>query len=202
MESFNKIKSEYLTFREKLQNDINGCPNLNPSEDCYLIEESYIKEFKINNINQNLSNTSQNINKLKKIPTIINDFEDTIRHINSNIQLKLINKKIFELMEFKNILKDTNIVKYYGGNKKLIIEFKINKGGKALFLNNYSKDIQSKNSIFIINQSNDLYKKILNNINYLNNKEIISFYNYIGKGSFIDNQNNIINSQKINFFIF
>ena len=199
MEAFNKIKTEYLEFRQKLENDINSSPNLNTSEDCFLIEESYIKKIGNNNIKPNLSNSFKNLKEALKIPKIINDFEDAIKHIYFNIQLKLISIKIFELMGFKNILKDTNIVNYFAGNKKLIIEFKKEGGNKALLLNNYSDDIQSKNNIFIINKSKDIYKNILNNINYLNDKEIISFYNYIGKDSIINNQKkmNII-SKKIN----
>ena len=199
MEAFNKIKTEYLEFRQKLDNDINSSPNLNTSEDCFLIEESYIKKIGNNNIKPNLSNSFKNLKEALKIPKIINDFEDAIKHIYFNIQLKLISIKIFELMGFKNILKDTNIVNYFAGNKKLIIEFKKEGGNKALLLNNYSDDIQSKNNIFIINKSKDIYKNILNNINYLNDKEIISFYNYIGKDSIINNQKkmNII-SKKIN----
>ena len=156
-----KIKKEYLQFREKLENDINGSPNLNISEDCYLIEESYIKEFEKNNMDSNLSNSSQNVNELKKSPVIINDFTDAINHINSNKQLKLINKKLFELMGLKNILKSTNIVNYYGGNKKLIIEYKINGKKKSILINNYLKDKIFKSNIFIINRSTDLYKNIL-----------------------------------------
>ena len=191
MEVFYKIKTEYFAFRTKLENEIIGPPNLNSSEDCYLIEESYVKEIRNNNIYPNLSNSYQNINNLKQISIVINDFEDLIRHINLNIQLKLVNKKIFELMTFKNNLKKTNIVKYYCGNKKLIIEFKINGANKAILLTNYSNIIQSKNNIFIIKQSKDIYKNILINANYLNNKEIISFYNYIEKGSLINSQKNI-----------
>ena len=199
MKAFNKIKTEYLEFRKKLENDIKGNQKLNPSEDCCLIEESFIKEIVKNDISPNLSNSYPNVNQLKKNPIIINDFDDAINHINSNIKLKLVCIKIFELMGFKNILKNNNIVNYYGGNKKLIIEFKVNGGNKAIFVNNYSTDIQIKNNIFIINKSKELYRNILYNITNINNKEIINFYNYIGKSTIISMQKNIDISQKINY---
>ena len=200
MEALKKIKLQYSSFRTNLEKDANGPPNLKPSEDCFLIEESYIKEFEKNNIFPNLSNSYQDVNVLKKIPTIINDFDDAINHINYNIKLKLVGVKLFELMGFKNNLTNTNIVNYYGGNKKLIIEFKINRENKALFLNNYSKDIQSKSNIYIINKSKDLYNNILSNkININNNKEIIGFYKYIGKDSINNRQEEKVFSKKINY---
>ena len=194
MEEFHKKILEYWAFRKQLENDINGSPNFNPSEDCFLIEEIYMKEFEKNNNYPNLSNSFQNVKELEKKIAIINDFNDAIKHINSDIKLKLVSKRIFELMDFKNILKNNNMVNYYCGNKILIIEFKINEGNKSILISNYSKDIQSKNNIYIINKSKELYKNILSkktNLNNLNNEEIFSFNNYIEKDKVNISQKNI-----------
>ena len=107
MKSFYKIKNEYAFFKNKLESDIKNCQifkNMIPSEDCYLIEDSYIKELEDYFQDYNLSDVPQNSFKGKNLsnisipftlkePTVINDFKTAFNYIDNNIKFSLINKK-------------------------------------------------------------------------------------------------------------
>ena len=190
---------------ETLMENINGIPKSNLSEDCCLIENSFIEELeKINNlVDYEIKNVFSE-NNLR----IIKTFEDAIKSINEGIKITLINKKIIELMGFNNNLNNCIIVNYYGGNKKLIIEYKISKENKAFLINDPFNDIEFKSKTYIIinNQSKILYHDLLFETNDLeNNNKIISFLEYIMNFHFFDknilNNNKIINNDKNEVFI-
>ena len=196
MELLKKIKTEFSIFKEKLLKNINDKPNLKVSEDCCLIENSFIEEF--DNI---LKNNDFVNSEIKNGLRIINNFEDAIKHINDGIKIILINKKIIELLGFNNTLNISNIVNYYGGNKKLIIEYKISQENKALLIDNPFNDIEFKSKTYIIinNQSKILYQNLLFEINDLkNNNNIISFKEYIMNNYLFLDQNNLNNKIIIN----
>ena len=199
--SFNTLKNEYIFFKNRLEENIRNCQisrNLQPSEDCYLIEESYIKQLEESFIDFSSPDTPKN--HYKKIdsetmvplpirePKIINDFKTAINYIDNNKKIALISKKIIQLIDFKNKIIENKCVVYYGGNRKLIIEFKDSNEKKSfLFINPLSK-ISFNQNIFIIinNQQKLLYLDILSDEDNSNietmteqNSLIVSYENYV-----------------------
>ena len=199
--SFNSLKNEYIFFKNRLDENIRNCQisrNLQPSEDCYLIEESYIKLLEESFIDFSSPNTPKNhyktINSETMIPLpirepkIINDFKTAINYIDNNKKFALISKKIIQLIDYKNKLIENKCVVYYGGNRKLIIEFKDNNEKQSLLLVNPLTKISFNQNIFIIinNQQKLLYIDILSdednsNIETMNeqNSFIVSYENYV-----------------------
>ena len=174
--SFNTLKNEYIFFKNRLDENIRNCQitrNLQPSEDCYLIEESYIKQLEESFIDFSSPNTPKN--HYKRIdsepmiplpirePKIINDFKTAINYIDNNKKFALISKKIIQLIDYKNKLIENKCVVYYGGNRKLIIEFKDSNEKKSFLLINPLRKISFNQNIFIIinNQQKLLYVDIL-----------------------------------------
>ena len=198
--SFNTLKNEYIFFKNRLDENIRNCQitrNLQPSDDCYLIEESYIKQLEESFIDYNTPNTPKNTYKTfsgnfiplpLKEPKIINDFKTAINYIDNNKKFALISKKIIQLINIKSKLIENKCVVYYGGNRKLIIEFKDSNEKKSLLLvNPLSKNSSNKN-IFIIlnNQQKILYLDILSDEDYSNieimsqqNSYIVSYQNFV-----------------------
>ena len=199
--SFNTLKNEYIFFKNRLDENIRNCQisrNLQPSEDCYLIEESYIKQLEESFIDFSSPNTPKN--HYKKIdsetivplpirePKIINDFKTAINYIDNNKRIALISKKIIQLIEFKNKLIENKCVVYYGGNRKLIIEFKDSNEKKSFLLINPLRKIAFKQNIFIIinNQQKLLYVDILSDEDNSTiesmteqNSIVVSYENYV-----------------------
>jgi hypothetical protein len=198
--SFNALKNEYIFFKNRLDENIRNCQitrNLKPSEDCYLIEESYIKQLEESFIDYNNPNTPKNTYKSYsgtfiplpvREPKIINDFKTAINYIDNNKKFALISKKIIQMIDTKNKLIENKCVVYFGGNRKLIIEFKdINEKKSLLMVNPLSKHSSNKN-IFIIlnNQQKILYLDILSDEDYSNieimsqqNSYIVSYQNFV-----------------------
>lgn len=220
--SFNKMKNEYIFFKNRLEENIyNGqiSKNLIPSEDCYLIEESYIKELEESFINYSKINAPQNsCRKIEssnaiilfplKEPKIINDFKTAINYIDNNKKISLISKKFIETIYHNNILNIYRSVIYYGGNSKLIIEFKDKKEKKALLILNPLNKYLFNENIFIImnNQSKVLYEDILNNednsnldIINIQNNFIVPFKDFINNNyTFNNSYQNYIHMKPIN----
>ena len=210
-QNYNLLKNEFNFFRNGLLANILNFQFSNNSEDCYLIEGSYINEIEncLKNYNQQYNNINQ-INPLNiSEPKIINDFHTAINYIYKNKRIALISKKLLELLGFEYLLTYYNNVSYYGGYGKLIIEYKNNNDKKSLLL--LDPKNQSKQNIFIImkDKSNISYNQLLSqiyNINDLMNyKFIISLdkyinknYNYQNKDNYISDNNPIINSNPSN----
>ena len=199
--SFNTLKNEYIFFKNRLDENIRNCQisrKLQPSEDCYLIEESYIKQLEELFIDFSNPNTPKNHYKTidsesmiplpLKEPKIINDFKTALNYIDNNKKIALISKKIIQLIDYKNKLIENNCVVYYAGNRKLIIEFKDSNEKKSLLLLNPLKKISFCQNIFIIinNQQKLLYIDILSDEDNSSietmkeqNSIIVSYENYV-----------------------
>ena len=198
--SFNYLKNEYIFFKNRLDENIRNCQirrSLQPSEDCFLIEESYIKQLEESFIDYNNPNTPKNTYKTYsgtfiplplKEPKIINDFKTAINYLDNNKKFALISKKIIQLIDSQNKLIEKKCVVYYAGNRKLIIEFKDVEEKKSLLLVNPFFKNSSNNNIFIIinNQQKILYLDILSdedssNIEIMSeqNTIIVSYENYV-----------------------
>ena len=122
-----------------------------------------------------------------------------INYINNNKRVYLVNKRLFELIGFNYILKNDDNVLYYGGNGKLIIEYKNNKDNKdiSLLIMNYNK--QEKYNIFFImkNQLNITYKNLLSQ-----SIDDIKKYNFIMPfNNFIKSNNNFPTHHQNNYSI-
>ena len=225
--SFNTLKNEYIFFKNRLDENIRNCQisrNLQPSEDCYLIEESYLKQLEESFIDFSSPDTPKNHYKTIdsetmvplpiREPKIINDFKTAINYIDNNKKIALISKKIIQLIDFKNKLIENKCVVYYGGNRKLIIEFKDSNEKKSFLLINPLRKISFNQNIFIIinNQQKLLYIDILSDEdnssietmteqnslivsyeNYVNNnyRSLTFYHNYMNSYSFpLSNPNN------------
>ena len=198
--SFNALKNEYIFFQNRLDENIRNCQitrNIQPSEDCYLIEESYIKQLEESFIDYNSPNTPKNTYKKcsgtfiplpEREPKIINDFKTALNYIDNNKKFALISKKIIQMIDTNNKLIENKCVVYFGGNRKLIIEFKDINEKKSLLLVNPLSNYSSNKNIFIIlnNQQRKLYLDILSdedisNIEILSqqNSYIVSYQNFV-----------------------
>ena len=200
MELLKEIKAEYSLFKAQLAKNINDTQNLHNFEDCFLIENSFIEELENYLKNNNLLKSKSKNVFFKNNLRIINNFEDAIKNINDGIKITLINKKVIELMGFNN-LNNYNNVNYYCGNKKLIIEYKMNQKNKAFLIINPLDDIELKSKTYIIinNQIKKLYQYLLFIANdFKKNNYIISLKEYIMNITYFNDQNNLNNNKKIN----
>ena len=231
-QNFNKIINIYNDFIKNLNDNINNKKIslfTHQSEDCYLIEEQWINEL-IKCFNKyNNNNLNKKIFLQKSSPIFINNFEDIIYNINNSKKLKLVNKKLIDSLLNKNnenILRDLSIIIYYGGNNKIILEYKNKKDNKALLLMNQLNENIMKNKSFIIDIDNkyklSLYKDILsekdnlhifiknNYKNYIIPFEQYLKSNYNNISSKIENKkslsplelNNSLNNENENIFAF
>ena len=171
-ESFNIIMQIYNEFKNNLLKNIynNKTPLFTQqSEDCYLIEDLWINEL-INCFNLYIYNKKYNryfneISLPNCVPIFINDFSEILSNINNSKNLRLVNKKLMIYLMNKNYLKDLPIIQYYGGNNKIIIEYKNKNDNKALLLiKQFDENIMKDNAfiLFINNQYKlSLYENLL-----------------------------------------
>ena len=107
-------------------------------------------------------------------------------------------------MSLNNILRDNNIIKYYGGNEKVKLEYKKGNQNQIILINNYLNNKQFKHDIYILNNSQpkDLYKDLLSKSVNLKSKKIIPLTQYKEQNS-ISNDQKILNDKSIclSFFI-
>ena len=169
----------YNDFRRKFTENINNTDKslfTENSEDSYLIEESWINNF-INYFNQ-YNNDNRTLETNISKPNFIKDFKSIITYLKNGKKLKLINKNSLELLYLENDL-IIPIIKYYGGNGKLIIEFKDKKDLNALLLINPLNQNSIINRVFIVSINNKqklfLYKDLLSEEN---NSKILLKKNY------------------------
>ena len=209
---FKIFMKAYNEFRTNLFGNINNTNKLlftKNSEDCYLIEENWINYY-INcfdQYNKNNRSLESIISFQKYKPNFINDFKTIITYLKNEKKLKLINKNLLELLFSENDL--INIpIKYYGGNDKIIIEYKDKKDAKALLLINPLNQNSIINRVYILSINNKqkllLYIDLLSEENNLNiklkkkyQKFVISFENYLNKlnnNNTPQKNNNIINN--------
>ena len=162
---FNRLINEYINFREKIKIKINQSFFFYGLEDCYLIDELCIDNlkicFKIYKKTGNLSLPEIN-------PKFINDISEYIYYIKNKRNSKLISKNLINNI-YRNELKNNSIVNYYGGNGKLIIEFKYKYEDDSILLFNPLEKCNIEKNIFIFstiryNDKISLYKYIIDNI--------------------------------------
>jgi len=208
--TFIKIINE----RNQLRNDLNK--NMNKSsfykgEGCYLIEESWDSELNNNfhsydddyedgimyesdeDYNYNGLDYNQFIPKEK--PIFINNIESIIKCIKNKTKLKLVNQKLIKLIYGKDKLKDCKLIKYYVGNKKLIIEYMNDEDNKAiLFLNPLNQD-KIEERTFIIStedlediQKIEIFENLLTKNKYFSNY-VMLFKTYLKYNELIIKKN-------------
>ena len=188
-ETFEKIMNERKRFRSDLKNKLKKKSFSICEEDCYLIEESWDKILNdkiveyFNEENEDYENNEIFIPE--QSPKFINNFESIINFIKKKKKLKLVSRKLIDLIYEKESLNDRNLTKYYSGKNKLIIEFINNEDNKSILL----IDPLNKNNIeerdFIISPEDIddeekiiLFEDIINkDIDIIN--DIISFKIYI-----------------------
>ena len=107
-------------------------------------------------------------------------FQDAINRLNNSKKIRIICTKLIRLMSLNNILRDNNIIKYYGGNEKVKLEYKKGNQNQIILINNYLNNKQFKHDIYIINNSQpkDLYKDLLSKSVNLKSKKIIPLTQY------------------------
>ena len=208
---FLSIKNEYTFFRKRLEKALKNSPTYMPSEDCCFIDESYIKELE--NCFSEYSEHKTFNGKIKSNliisyqrgkPRIINYFSELINYIKSNKKIRLINRRLIELIDSNFSLNNYNLVQYYAGNNKIIIEFKNNIQNRAILIVNPLNEYQLKSNIFIIvnNQEKYIYTKLLSDENMkdyeLDNKLISNINNFIPFEKYFYRNNTYKNIFKIN----
>ena len=142
--SLKNIKDEYKYFCEKMISSIKNPKISNfiyPFEECYLIDETFIKELEYYLSRDIFPNTE---------PIIINDFNSAINYLTKSKTISLINKRIIEIIGYRNILMNCKTVLCYGGNNKLIIEFKDDRDNKSFLINSPSNKNKISRYIYIL----------------------------------------------------
>jgi len=193
-----KIINERNQFRDDLNEEINNSFFCKNKGGCYLIEDSWDSElnqnfFKYDNYkegdiyedseeddeNDESDNHEENDYKEfipKKRPIFINNIESIIECIKNNTKLKLVNKKLIELIYGKNKLKDCRLIKYMAGNKALILQYINDDDNKAILFINPLNQNKIEERTFIISKKD---KENHKGINYL--------VNLLKKDKFFDN---------------
>jgi len=204
-----KVINKYKSFRQNLEEQTKNNQIKLQNSDCYLIKENWdialnrsINNFENPPRSRYTKNTSSTFTLPPQNPEFINDISSFIECINKRNKFKLISKEFIDLVNGKiNLnLSQNNIVKFYAGNNKLIIEFR-NENNAILINYPFSRYY----TLFFIEitknnwQNQSLYKKILSieDLNEQIKKE--EFNNIIfTKEDFIKNKNNnSINKEEV-----
>ena len=142
------INNIYNDIKNNLHNNIkNNNEIIIQSEDCYLIEEPWINELSNNNENKSLKN---NISLPNSYPIFINNIENIIYNINNSKKLKLVNKKLIDSLFNQNNLNNFGIIHYYGGNNKIILEYKNRNNNKPLLVIDPLDENIMKDKIYVL----------------------------------------------------
>ena len=127
---YNRIKKEYISFKERIEKEIKDNKHSYHFYDYYLINDSWIKQLNINFIEyENKKNTNCNNNNIlfylpNEQPEIINDKLSAINCFKNGLNLELVSKKFFNLIFDKEFLRYCNEISYMAGYNKIIIEYK------------------------------------------------------------------------------
>ena len=183
-DEFISIINQYNNFRKSFSdNIIDSSINVN-NENCYLIEENWIDNFreginKYKNLKkENKLNKEFDYNDLlpDEGPNIINNFSSILKSIQDNKKIRCINQKLIEIIYESDLKDDELCIKYYSGNNKIIIKYE-NDNKSILWLDPLNKK-EIKNNIKIIlikdDQKLNLFKNLLSKNNYPEN-----YLNYI-----------------------
>ena len=171
-------KPVYDSFRNELENKINNRNISINNNQCYLMDDNWIEEYikSFNNINKPRSRYKRGSKFNSFKPDVLNDFSSIINYLKEGRKFKIINKEFMEFIFNENELNQNNLINYYTGNNKIIIEY-VNENNALLILN--PNDNKNNKNIYIINKSNNneenekLYEKILKKFKayLINNKE-------------------------------
>ena len=172
-DSYISIKNDYYNFREELAKKIKSPSISMNNEDSYLIEESWHNQLldyfgKYDTLKEQ-GKINKNTDFLDFLPKLegefINNFSQIIKCIKDNKKMKLISHELIESIYKKDDLNDLNIIKYYAGNNKIIIEYK-NNDKKALLIVNPLNENNLEEKAFIISikkeEKINLFEDILN----------------------------------------
>ena len=188
-ELYNLIKEKYLSFNEKIRNEIQNNEFSYNKINCFLIDSSWENELANCIINEDKNKILLNERKLddsfnflpKQEPKFINEASVARNHLKNNNKIKLISRDIIKLVyPDYNLNNNNNSINCYGGNNRLIIEFEENESNlNSIFLiiNPIESILQDNNALIISlkvpnNNREELYGELLFiNLN-LNEKKV------------------------------
>ena len=180
-DKYNKINHhEFIEFKTSLNKEINNNNSkFNSNNECYCIKEDWYNKFEqqINDINtkKNLSkDTKSNLIRLflsKNSPEFINDISSAINVLENRENIKLISKNFVHSSFSPEFYFKFNSVKYYAGNNRLIIKFKIENSelSNILLIINPLEKILPKKEIYFFsakikaNKKNDIFRNLIDN---------------------------------------
>ena len=179
-DKYNKITHEFIEFKTTLNKEINNNNSkFNSNNECYCIKEDWYNkiEQQINDINtkKNLSkDTKSNLIRLfllKNSSEFINDISSALYVLENRENIKLISKNFVHSSFSPEFYLKYNSVKYYAGNNRLIIKFKIENSelSNILLLINPLEKILPKKEIYFFsakikaNKKNDIFRNLIDN---------------------------------------
>ena len=160
-ELYNLIKEKYLSFNEKIRNEIQNNEFSYNKINCFLIDSSWENELANCIINEDKNKILLNERKLddsfnflpKQEPKFINEASVARNHLKNNNKIKLISRDIIKLVyPDYNLNNNNNSINCYGGNNRLIIEFEENESNlNSIFLiiNPIESILQDNNALII-----------------------------------------------------
>ena len=177
-ELYNLIKEKYLSFNEKIRNEIQNNEFSYNKINCFLIDSSWENELANCIINEDKNKILLNERKLddsfnflpKQEPKFINEASVARNHLKNNNKIKLISRDIIKLVyPDYNLNNNNNSINCYGGNNRLIIEFEENESNlNSIFLiiNPIESILQDNNALIISlkvpnNNREELYGELL-----------------------------------------
>ena len=124
------VKNKYEQFNKMLKNRIPQNSLYLYNNECYLINNSWDQEFSNNitnyrNIKNSYDSKNNNLENFlpKNPPKFLDDIDSVIDYLKTNKIFKLISKELINLIYNENVLNNINLVNYYSGYNKIIIEF-------------------------------------------------------------------------------
>ena len=206
-ETFIKLKNERKRFISDLKNKLEKKSFSICKENCYLIEESWDKilKDKIDEYSNKENEDYEDFEKFiqEKSPKFINNVGSIINFIKKKQILKLVSRKLIYFIYEKESLKKYNLVKYYSGKNKLIIEYINDEDNKSILLIAPLNKNNIKERTFIISKEDlkdeekiILYKNLINKDIDIIKDDIIPFKIYIKFNELINKLKNTIKNLK------
>ena len=209
-ELYNLIKEKYLSFNEKIRNEIQNNEFSYNKINCFLIDSSWENELANSILNEEKYNILLSERKLddsfnflpKQEPKFINEASVARNHLKNNNNIRLISRDIIKLVYPDYNLSNNNSINCYGGNNRLIIEFEENESNInniLLIINPIESILQNNNALIISlkvpnNNKEEFYGELLfMNLNLNLNEDInknLKGGNIIIDNSQIFNKNN------------
>ena len=204
---FYEIKNEYKTFQTILIEKIKNSKISSEINSCYLVTE-YWENTLANNLNKYETLIKQNKNGKKlsdnycpKNVGIIDNIYSAINQIKLGKKIKLVSKRLIDLLYKEKNLIATKNFNYFAGNNLLIIEYKEISSFKSILILNPLDIILKNDKALIIsfqtkNKENfSLYNKILTNKlkikpnllnNIINKNTVLEFKNLLNQENILE----------------